>query len=45
MYSWKTVVITIGLLFGLKIWNPISQKIYHGLILIIYTISGSSSGR
>jgi adenylate cyclase len=22
MYSWKTVVITIGLLFGLKIWNP-----------------------
>ena len=22
MYSWKTVVVTIGLLFGLKIWNP-----------------------
>ena len=22
MYSWKTVLVTIGLLFGLKIWNP-----------------------
>ena len=22
MYSWKTVIVTIGLLFGLKIWNP-----------------------
>ena len=22
MYSWKTVLVTIGLLFGLKVWNP-----------------------
>lgn len=22
MYSWKTVLVTIGLLFGLKIWSP-----------------------
>ena len=22
MYNWKTVLITIGLLFGLKVWNP-----------------------
>jgi len=22
MYSWKTVLITVGLLFGLKVWNP-----------------------
>ena len=22
MYNWKTVLVTIGLLFGLKVWNP-----------------------
>ena len=22
MYSWKTVLVTIAVLFGLKIWNP-----------------------
>ena len=22
MYNWKTVLVTIGLLVGLKIWNP-----------------------